>query len=463
MNHPSGIREAAMALRAGTTTSVDLVTGALAQMDRFESDLGAIVVRCDGAALDAAHAADRALAQGDDRGPLHGLPIGVKDVLATANVRTTAQSSAMLDGYQGYDSRAVARLREAHAVVIGKAACSEFACGLPDPDKPFRPPRNPWDMSRWAGGSSGGSAAGLLAGYFLASIGTDTGGSIRVPAAFCGVTGLKPTRGLVSTAGCVPLSRTMDHVGPMARSAYDCALLLNALAEPAVAAGRDYTKGLDGDLTGIRVGVERDVPESVRLGGFAEIFESALECLKERGAELVDFSMPHAAELFAATRVVIAAEALDVHRTNLRDKWEDYGRQTRLSLCSGAFVNGSEVLRARAVILEARANLNEAFHRIDVLASLTCPMVAWQLDSATVQEVLSVPIMTSRWNALGCPAVSAPIGMVRTEGSPGGLPLGMQLASLPGADSMVLRVAHALQLDTSHHQMTPPQFNSAHP
>lgn len=457
----SAIARVAQDLRNGVTTSVELVTQALARIEH-DDGLGAVVGRCDEAALAAAQRADRERALGIDRGALHGIPIGLKDVLATVDAPTTGQSLAMLPGYQDYDSAAAGRLRTAGAVIVAKASCSEFACGTPDPEKPFAPPRNPWDRRRWAGGSSGGSASGLLAGFFLGSVGTDTGGSIRVPAAFSGITGLKPSAGLIPTFGCVPLSTTMDHIGPMARTAADCAMLLGALAHDGASHPVDYTLGLDADLAGVRIGVETDLHRTAGVPGpLTDLYSTAVEDLRVRGAYLVEVNFPYAAEVFAAARVVIAGESLDVHRANLASRWNDYGRPTRLSLSNGAFYSAADLSRAKRVITAVRPAVAELFRTVDCLASLTCPMVAWQLDQMNAEETFKAPLFTNRWNALGMPALSVPIGMVPTAGAPLGLPVGMQIAAAAGRDDLVLKVGHAYQSATGWHEMQPPGRSAA--
>src|SRR5882757_9881193 len=240
---PLTLTEAAAALRAGTTTSR----------------------RLDELALATADAADAELAAGVDRGPLQGIPFGVKDILAMAEGPTTAQSDVLDPAWgAGRDAPVVARLKAAGAVLTGKTSTMEFAIGMPDGSKDFPVPRNPWNPATWPGGSSSGTGAGVAAGMFYAGLGTDTGGSIRIPAAFCGITGLMPTFGRVPKSGCVPLGYSLDHIGPMARSAEDCALMLQAMVGHDASDVTsldvpvpDYLAALTGDLTGVRIGVDR--------------------------------------------------------------------------------------------------------------------------------------------------------------------------------------------------------------
>ena len=243
--------DAARLLAARELSSRELVETCLRRADELDPLLGTFVTRCDDAALAAADEADRLFAAGTVRSPLQGIPLGVKDVLTTADMPTTGQSRALPEAWApARDAASVARLREAGAVLVGKTSTMELAFGVPDPATGFPVPRNPWALERWSGGSSSGTANGVAAGLFLGGLGTDTGGSIRLPSAFCGITGLKPTRGLVSVDGCIPLAPSLDHVGPMARSARDCAHLLAALTGTPVAPPRD-------DLAGVSLAVER--------------------------------------------------------------------------------------------------------------------------------------------------------------------------------------------------------------
>ena len=228
---PLTVQDAAKQLRTGELTSVELTKLVIARAEEFDAQVGTYLARFDDHALASAAQADDELAQGLDRGPLHGIPVGVKDILAALEGPTTAQSLILDPAWgEGKDAPIVKRLRKAGAVITGKTTTMEFACGMPDPTKPFPIPRNPWDLETWPGGSSSGTGSGIAAGMFLAGIGTDTGGSIRIPAAFCGVSGLMPTFGRVPKSGCTPLGYSLDHVGPLARSAWDCAAMLQVSA-----------------------------------------------------------------------------------------------------------------------------------------------------------------------------------------------------------------------------------------
>jgi aspartyl-tRNA(Asn)/glutamyl-tRNA(Gln) amidotransferase subunit A len=469
MNIPLTIIDAAEDLRAGRITCVELVTALLERIDRSDAQIGAVVGRNDAAALAAAATADRELADGTDRGPLHGVPIGVKDILASADMPTTGQSMAMLNGYQDIDSAVVAKLRDAGTIVIAKASCSEFACGTPDGSKPFTYPSNPWQPGRWSGGSSAGSASGVTAGYFLGSIGTDTGGSIRMPAAFCGITGLKPTAGLVSRFGCVPLSRSNDQIGPMARSAADCAALLTAMtgdqdprdeATLGIDSHEDFSAALTGDLAGLTIGVDHEThrragvpPEMLRL------FDQAVAELEALGARIVDFTVPMAEELCTAAKVVTSAEAFEVHRRNLQAHWADYGGPTRRSLTKGAFLSGSDYVRAKRILERGRDLMTDALSSVDCVATITLPWVSpLRGDEETMVSRTKAPLWMNLWNGIGMPAISAPIGLVPVDGTPEGLPIGMQLAGRAFSDGTLLRTADAFQRRTTWHTVSPTGF-----
>ena len=302
---PLTVTEAAAALRSRELSSVELTTTMLERADELDPQLGTYVTRFDESALAAAERADKAFADGTDLGPYQGIPIGIKDILADADGPTTANSLILDRAWaEGKDSPVVARLKAAGAVITGKLVTMEFATGAADATKPFPVPKNPWNLETWPGGSSSGTGNGVAAGLFYAGIGTDTGGSIRMPAAFCGTSGLMATFGRVPKSGCAPLGYSLDHIGPLARSARDCADFLQVIAgyhpsdESCVDRPvDDFTSGLTGDLTGMRIGVERanhftDGSDPALAG----VFEAALATLSDLGAELVDVELAYYSE-----------------------------------------------------------------------------------------------------------------------------------------------------------------------
>jgi aspartyl-tRNA(Asn)/glutamyl-tRNA(Gln) amidotransferase subunit A len=456
------LTEAAAALRAGATTSRALTEAAIATADRLDARTGTYLTRFDEGALAAADRADGELASGRDRGPLHGIPFGVKDIIATADGPTTAQSLVLDRTWaEGRDAPVVARLKAAGAVITGKVTTMEFAVGMPDVEKPFPVPRNPWDLATWPGGSSSGTGSGVAAGMFLAGLGTDTAGSIRIPAAFCGITGLMPTFGRVPKSGCVPLGYSLDHIGPMARSAADCAAVLEVIAGPH-ASDPDCVDApfaapeLGGDLSGLRVGV-------VHAGHFPEgsdpaalpAFDAATAQLAAMGATLLEVELPFLAEMVTADMLTLACEALAYHRTDVPTRWPDFFAATRAILAQGALVSGADYVQAQRMRRAAQLALGRLLTEVDVIACPTAtigaPALQGFLDgSASVMDVFGF-IHTPYWDSVGNPVLALPMGETAA-----GLPLSLQLAGRPFEEAVVLRAGAALQSVTDHHLRVPP-------
>ncbi|GHC75208.1 amidase [Streptomyces flavofungini] len=501
------LTETAAALRDGAVTSVGLTEAAIAAAERHDGVLGVYLTRFDERARAAARRADEELARGLDRGPLHGIPFGVKDTIAVADGPTTAQSLVHDRAWwAGRDAPVVARLRAAGAVLTGKTTAMEFGCGLPQEDKPFPFPRNPWRPDSWAGGSSSGSASGVAAGMFAAALGSDTGGSIRMPAAFCGVSGLLPTFGRVPTAGCVPLGYSLDRVGPLARSARDCSAVLRVLTgrpggsgapggsgtsdggstsdgsstsdENAAATGGGsgtasdggrrlpYTEpSFGGDLAGLRVGVacEHHFPADgdPALPG---AFDAAVSVLTGLGADAVEVRLPYWRELITTVFVSAASEGLAYHRADLSRRWDDYCVATRGLLATGALVSGADYVQAQRVRTVAQRAVDALFADVDVIvcptASVGAPPFDALADAAGHQDHAGVfgKVHTVYWNALANPVLAVPMG--RTAA---GLPLSLQIAGPVADEATVLRVGDAFQRRTDWHRRTPdPAAYAAH-
>lgn len=397
-----------------------------------------------------------------DRGPLHGIPISLKDNIYTKDIRTTAGSKILKDFVPQHDAAVVARLKEAGAIILGKTNLHEFAYGVTTNNPHFGPTRNPWDLSRIPGGSSGGSAAAVAAGLCHGSIGTDTGGSIRIPAALCGIVGLKPTFGRVSVADVVPLSPRLDCVGPLARSAADAALLLDPIfvrgkkEMPLRCAG----KSTDKFRRKVRLGVPRkfffeSVDENVWL-----VFDEALRALRKLGAQLIDVSIPLLKETEDAGNQIAWAEATHYHQSAgwFPSRAADYGEDVRTRLELGAKVPATAYLRA----LEQRESFIGSFHasmadgNLDALVVPTTPIPAPLID----QEKIALPSHNTGTgpytnhstralllrnnrpaNLGGLPAISVPCGF-----TPDGLPVGLQLIGSVTDEPLLLRVAHAFEL-----------------
>lgn len=451
---PRTVAEAASAMRSGQATSEALTAALLERIGRANPTLGAFVMTCDEQALLAAKRADEEFAAGVDRGALQGIPVAVKDIFATADAPTTAQSRALDESWgMGRDAAAVTHLRRAGCVILGKSSTSEFAIGLPEAEGPFPLPRNPWDLDCWAGGSSAGAASGVSAGLCLGGIGSDSGGSIRIPAAFCGVTGLKPTFGTVPREGCLRVSRSLDHVGPVARTAYDCALLLDALVPNDGMRTLPSDSWLHGDFKAWRIGVDRAHYARVPTvePAAVEAFEAAVSRMSEAGAMLQDVTVANLDKLEAATSVILHSEAFDTHRRNLAARWHDYGPSTRLRIASGSFFTGADYSRAIDIHRAGLAAAADLFQRVDVLLMMTAGVGAWRLDDISLEAPIAAPFFTRAWNGLGLPALSIPIGF-----NADGLPLGMQIIGRAFEDATVLRVGAAYQAITDWHRRYPP-------
>jgi len=456
------IAEAAAALRAGEVTSVGLVETALANADRLDGELGVFIRRFQDEALAAAVQADTELATGHDRGPLHGIPLGIKDIIATTEAPATAQSLILDPEWSAGegDAPVVARLRGAGGIVVGKTTTYEFAIGFPDPEKSFPIPANPWNPAHSPGGSSSGTGAGLPSGMFLGGLGTDTGGSIRIPAAYCGISGIKATFGRVPKSGCAPLGYTLDHIGPMARTARDCALMLQVLAgyDPADhhCVDRpvdDYVGVLTGDLSGLRIGI--DTLE--RFGDAADpdlpgIVAEARAVLTAAGAEVVDVQLPLYEELTTAQLVTMAAEAAAYHLPDLQTRWSEYGRGARSFIGTGVAYSAPDYVQAQRVRRVGQKAVAELFADVDLVVTPTSSTGAFALADTVPTRMFEVMrgLHTPYWNTVGNPSMSVPWGFTST-----GLPLGMQITGRPFDEATVLRAGDAYQQRTDWHLRQP--------
>ena len=459
----SSVAGIAKGIRSGKLSAIGVVEELFARADKFDRPLGVYLSRFDEEARSNAIVADKAVADGEPLGPLHGVPIAIKDIITTVEGPTTAQSLVLPPSWGGgSDAPVVERLRSAGAIIVGKTTTMEFAIGLPDPSKPFPVPRNPWDRDRWTGGSSSGTGAGVAAGLFPAGLGTDTGGSVRIPAAYCGITGLKPTYGLVPKSGCVPLGFSLDHIGPMAHSAYDCALLLSVMAgyhatDPTSVHSptKDYTSELTGDLHGMRIGVERSI--TARTPGvdpsLDPAFDEAVSHLIDAGATLVEIELPAYEALVAIDMVLMTSEAFSYHSTWLKDRWHDYGRYTREFIALGALLSGGDYVAAQRARRYVAEQLRRPFDSVDAIVMPTAITGApeygllWENGLGKVMATL----LTGAWNSSALPVVAAPMGF--TDSS---LPLSIQVIGKPFHDGEVLRVADALQKRSDFHLRQPP-------
>jgi aspartyl-tRNA(Asn)/glutamyl-tRNA(Gln) amidotransferase subunit A len=407
----------------------------------------------------AAADADREFAAGIDRGPLHGIPIGIKDIIFTREAPTRAGSDVRNVSWETLlDATVVARLRDAGAVITGKTTTAELAVGTPEVDRLDRECRNPWDTARWAGGSSAGSSAGIAAGMFLAGIGTDTGGSVRLPAAYCGITGLRPTFGLVSRAGTIPLAPSLDVIGPLTRTAYDAAVVLQALAgadprDPFTVTGPvpDFSRDIGRPLHGLRVGAVR-VHHSHHADAIPELvdrFDEAVGELQRAGAVVAEVELPHYEPCVSAVLVTIFADAFAYHASELREQWDSFGVSTRRALAQGALLSAADYAIAQKVRRAVRRLVSDLYRQVDVIVCATALADAPQLEAIDLQD-LTAAIRTDFWSAVGNPVASVPIGFTDR-----GMPLGMQIAGRHFEDATVLCVADGYQCRTAWHQLVP--------
>ncbi|MGA5252114.1 amidase [Streptomyces pseudogriseolus] len=442
------LTEASRAVRARELSPVELTESVLARIAAVEGRLGAYVTVAADAALAAAVRAEREISGSGPRGPLHGIPMALKDLIDVEGMPTTASSRVRAGHVAERDSRVAERLGAAGAVLLGKTHTHEFAYGLTTPQT-----NNVWDHTRVAGGSSGGSAVAVAAGGATFAMGTDTGGSIRVPAALNGVVGLKPTYGLVPRTGVTSLSWSLDHVGPLTRTVQDAALVLSATAghdprDPASVSGPVPDRFPGGDLRGLKVGVPRnhyfdrvtpEVEESVR---------GAIDRLAELGAELVDAEIPMARHLQAVQWGLMVPEATAYHERSLRVAPDLYTADVRILLEAGALTSAGDYLRAQRARTMMRDAWARMFEEIDVLAAPTVPMTAAEAgqeavewaDGTTESVSDSYVRLCAPANITGVPALTLPVGHDRA-----GLPIGMQLMARPFHDATVLRVGRAYE------------------
>lgn len=422
-------------------------------------------------ALAEAQAAERALHRGGNLGPLHGVPLAVKDLIATRGIRTTGGSKVLADWVPEADATAVARLRAAGAVVVGKTHTHEFAYGGTSNNPFYGPARNPWGLDRIPGGSSGGSAAAVVAGLCHLALGSDTAGSIRIPAAACGAVGLKPTYGRVSKVGALPLSWSMDTVGPITRTVADAALMLASLAGPDPADHTtvpvpvpDYLGAVNAaarGLQGLRVGVIRRWCEERVEDEVRQACLDAVQVLRDLGADVREVELPAPDQVLLVQRLISMAEASSYHAPYLAEQPENYSLDVRLRLETGLFVLARDYLAGQRLRGEICQRFTAAMTDIDVLVAPALPLRAprigqetwdWRGTPDTVTE--SLIRLTAPFNVTGQPVITVPCGF------PGGLPVGLQIAGRPFAEETVLRVAAAYEGATAWHRQRPPFWRS---
>lgn len=444
------IAAAAEEIRARRLSPVELVDSVLDRIEQVEPHLGAYVSVAADQARRTAREAEREVTQGFYRGPLHGVPVGLKDLIDVAGSPTTASSQVRADHRAASDSTVASRLRAAGAILVGKTHTHEFAYGLTTPQT-----SNAWDRDRVAGGSSGGSAVAVASGAATFALGTDTGGSIRVPASLNGVVGLKPTYGLVPRHGVTSLSWSLDHVGPITRTVEDAALVLAALAghdprDPASlpTAAVDYRPHPDPDLTGVRVGVPRTHYFDHVDTEVATAVHRAITQLEALGTQLVEIDIPMTRYIQATQWGLMVPEATAYHESTLRTVPGLYQADIRVLLEAGELMSAGDYLRAQRARTLMRSEWARILEKVDVVAAPTVPMAAVQAGQETVtwsddtiESVSDAYVrLSSPANITGVPALSVPVGH-----DAAGMPIGMQLLGRPFAERTLLQVGHAYE------------------
>ncbi len=460
---PFTIHELSGKIRDRSVSPVELTRACLARIDQLNPTLNTFITVTADSALDQARVAEREIFAGDYRGPLHGIPIGLKDILDTAGVRTTAASALFKDRVPDEDAEVVRRLRAAGAIILGKQNLHEFAYGGSSMISFFGKVHNPWDITRLTGGSSGGSAASVAAGLGFAAVGTDTAGSVRLPAAYCGVVGLKPTYGRVSARGVVPLSWSYDHVGPIASSVYDVALMLQVLAgydaaDPASVdvPVPDFVAAIAQRPPKLRIGVPREFFFDHLHPEVADAVEKAIKLFSELPAEIRDVKLE-----ISTDRTLASAEAYAYHEQFVARSPGLYQPATLARIQSGANIPAPDALRASRDLQASRHAIRRIFDEVDVLLTPTVPIpppviadLRKHPDNLRPQELLMLR-NTRPFNVWGIPTISVPCGLTKD-----GLPIGLQLAAAPWREELVLQAAHAYEQATEWHKKMPSPINS---
>jgi aspartyl-tRNA(Asn)/glutamyl-tRNA(Gln) amidotransferase subunit A len=456
------IAEASRAIAADRLSPVALTEAYLERIAALDGELHSYVL----VLREEARAAAAALAAGRARGALHGIPIGLKDIYKTRGIRTTAGSRRYLDHVPDEDAATWVRLRDAGAVLLGKQETHEFAIGGPDFTLPFEPARNPWNTAHYPAGSSSGSAVAVAAGLCAAAMGSDTGGSIRGPAAYNGIVGLKPTYGRVSRCGVFPLSYTLDHCGPLTRTVEDCAIMMQALAgyDPADPASADqpvpdYLAALATRLDGMTVGVVRQFHERDAVAGFGAdsapsaayvaAFDAACRTLESLGARLVDLQLSPLVDYLDANRLIMLAEAYALHEQDFRARPHDFGHHMFARVGLGAFLSGADYVEATRQRRELCVEFAGALAGVDVAVSANATGPAPRIDAVSTYSTFERASYTGPYNLTGSPALSVPIGFED------GLPLAFQIAGKPFDEATVLRVGHAFEQATEFNRRRP--------
>jgi aspartyl-tRNA(Asn)/glutamyl-tRNA(Gln) amidotransferase subunit A len=435
------ISELSLMLQSRQVSPVEVVRASLDRIERLNSVLNSFITVLADEAIAAASDAEMELSKGEPRSPLLGVPIGVKDLCATKGVRTTAASKILAANVPTEDATIIEKLDESGAIVIGKANLHEFAFGATGLNPHFGDARNPWDTARVTGGSSSGSANAVAAGLCYGAIGSDTGGSIRMPSSLCGTVGIKPTYGRVDLRGTVPLSWSLDHLGPIARSVRDCAVMLDAIADAPPSGG--WTGVLDNDIRSLRIGVPTEFAFERADQDVAKLVHAATSKLEELGAEIRHLDLPVLNDYWRHATVVLLGEAAAYHQSDFSTRRADYGEDLQVRLQAGTDLKAVDYIASRRAMEQARSGgADESlFSDVDLLAMPSTVKTAVPIESVTVDDpTLGYTWMTAAFDLTGQPAISVPCGLTDT-----GLPAGLQLIGKSGDEATVFRAAHAYE------------------
>jgi len=450
-------------MRSKQVSPVEVVEQALARIQKLNPRLNAFWTVTTDLAREQARRAEMEIAKGEYRGPLHGVPVGLKDLIWTRGIRTTFGSKITRDFVPDADAAVVEKLREAGAVLIGKTALHEFAYGITNDNPHFGPTRNPWDPARTPGGSSGGSGVAVATGMCHAALGTDTGGSIRIPASFCGVAGLKPTLGRVSLRNIQPLGYTLDHVGPMARTVVDVGLVYQVIAgfdaEDEFSVDRPLGEiGLRKSLTGVRVGVPEDFFFEALQPDVERAVGKAIEVMRELGAETIPVSLPCMPKLVEVARDLLLVEAYAVHAGKFRERPDDFGGDLKALFEKGRELTAEQYVETQSSRHRLRRELERVFDQVNVIITPATPLTAFLIGIGKVQlggneydARAAATRFTREFNASGHPALTLPCGF-----DDQGLPIGLQIIGRLWDEAAVLHVGYAYEQATEWHRRRPP-------
>jgi aspartyl-tRNA(Asn)/glutamyl-tRNA(Gln) amidotransferase subunit A len=456
--HYLPLTEAAKLIRDRDLSPVDLTQAHLDRISQYEPRLNCFITQTPQAALERARRADLEIREDEYRGTLHGIPLALKDLFETRGVLTTAGSLFYSDWVPQEDGAVVERLNSAGMVNLGKLNMHEIALGVTNNNPHYGACRNPWKFERTPGGSSGGSAAALAAGMCMGALGSDTGGSIRIPASLCGVVGLKPTYGRVSLRGVLPLSWNLDHPGPMARRVSDAAVLLQAIAgyDPKDPASLevtvpDYLVQLEGGVRGWRIALAEDSFFTRADPEVLDVVRAAADVFASQGAQVVEVEFPGAYEAAKANGLMVTSDAAAFHRERLQEQPEKFGDDVRQRLEAGAAFTSGEYILARRTQTTLRRQFEQFFADFDLLLTATTPIAAPPLVGPdAVEQAGRLTRFTSPFNLTGLPAISVPCGFTDQ-----GLPIGLQVVTRPWGEATLLRAANAYERATEWHLRQP--------